>query len=422
MIDLKELREDPEKFRQAVQHKNEQVDFDAVLRLDEQRRDLLNTVNEMKHHRNVVSEEIGQKKKAGEDASEQIAAMREVAEDIRAIDSQIAELEAELHTLLLWIPNVPHESVPVGPDETANEVVREWGEIPDSGFAPRNHLELGESLNLFDFARAAKVSGSGFPLYTGLGAKLERALIDFMIDYHVREHGYTEVLPPLLVSRDAMENTGQLPKLEEDMYNTEKDDLFLIPTGEVPVTNIHSAEILPEDKLPLRYVAYTPCFRREAGSHGRETRGFLRVHQFNKVEMVEIVRPESSYQVLETLAGQAEAILQALELPYRVLNLSTGDLSFAAAKCYDLELWAPGEEQWLEVSSCSNFEDFQARRANIRFRRKSTRNVEHVHTLNGSGVATARLLVALLETHQREDGTVKLPEVLKPYLGTTILE
>ncbi len=422
MIDIKELREDPDKFRQATRHKNEQVDFDAVLRLDEQRRNLLNKVNQMKHHRNVVSEDIGQKKKAGEDASEQIAAMRDVAEEIREFDAQIGDLETELDTLLLQVPNVPHETVPVGKDESANEVVREWGATPEFGFAPRNHLELGESLELFDLTRAAKISGTGFPLYTGPGAKLERALIDFMVDYHVRHHGYTEVLPPLLVSRDAMQHTGQLPKLEEDMYNTKKDDLFLIPTGEVPVTNIRADEILPEDELPLRYVAYTPCFRREAGSHGRETRGFLRMHQFNKVEMVEIVRPESSYAVLEELTGNAEAILQALEIPYRVLNLSTGDLSFAAAKCYDLEIWAPGEEKWLEVSSCSNFEDFQARRANIRFRRRSTRNVEYVHTLNGSGVATARLLVALLETHQTEEGTVTLPEVLKPYLGSTILQ
>lgn len=422
MIDLKELREDPDTFRQATHHKNERVDFDTILRLDEERRDLLNTVNQMKRHRNVVSEEIGQKKKAGEDASEQIEAMREVAAEIREIDSRIGDLETELHPLLLQVPNVPHESVPVGKDESANEVVREWGAIPEFGFAPRNHLELGESLQLFDLTRAVKISGTGFPLYTGMGAKLERALIDFMVDYHVRHHGYTEVLPPLLVSREAMQNTGQLPKLEEDMYNTKKDDLFLIPTGEVPVTNIRGDEILPEDELPVRYVAYTPCFRREAGSHGRETHGFLRMHQFNKVEMVDIVRPESSYEVLEELTGKAEAILQALEIPYRVLNLSTGDLSFAAAKCYDLEIWAPGEEKWLEVSSCSNFEDFQARRTNLRFRRRSTGNVEYVHTLNGSGVATARLLVALLETHQREDGTVKLPEVLKPYLGTTILQ
>jgi len=422
MIDVKQLREDPEKFRQAIRKKNEKADVDAILELDEKRRDLLNTVNEMKHHRNVVSEEIGQKKKAGEDASEQIAAMREVADKIRDIDSEIKETEDRLQDLLFTLPNVPHPSVPVGKDESANVLEREWGERPTFDFTPKTHQELGESLQLFDLERAAKISGSGFPLYTGVGARLERALIEFMIDVHVQEHGYTEILPPLLVSRDAMRNTGQLPKLEEDMYNTEKDDLFLIPTGEVPVTNIRSDEILREEELPVRYVAFTPCFRREAGSHGRETRGFLRMHQFNKVEMVELVRPEDSYNALETLTANAESILRQLELPYRVLSLATGDLSFAAAKCYDLEVWAPGEEQWLEVSSCSNFEDFQARRGSIRFRRIETNNVEFVHTLNGSGLATARLLVALLETHQTGEGTIKLPEVLKPYLGTTILK
>lgn len=422
MIDVKQLREEAERFRQAVQNKNETADIDAILTLDEERRRLLNTVNEMKHHRNVVSEEIGNRKKAGEDASDQIKAMREVAEQIRAIDSELGEVETRLEELLLTVPNLPHESVPVGHDESDNLVIREWGAIPEFDFSPRDHLELGESLGLFDFTRAAKISGTGFPLYTGFGAKLERALINFMIDLHVQQHGYTEVLPPLMVTRDSMLHTGQLPKLEEDMYRTDPDDLFLIPTGEVPVTNLRSEEILREDELPVRYVAYTPCFRREAGSHGRETRGFLRLHQFNKVEMVELVLPETSYQVLETLTANAEDILQALELPYRVVALSTGDLSFAAAKCYDLEVWAPGEKQWLEVSSCSNFEDFQARRSALRFRRKSTGKVEYLHTLNGSGVATARLLVALLEVHQTEAGTVELPEALKPYLGTTIIK
>lgn len=422
MIDLKSLREDPDTYRAAVRNKNESADIDAILSLDEKRRELLQSGNELKHKRNVVSEEIGQKKKAGEDATEQIGAMRDVAARIKSIDNDLKSVEDELEQLMLWVPNVPHKSVPVGKDESANELIREWGETPTIDFEPKTHLELGESLGLFDLMRSAKISGTGFPLYTGMGAKLERALINFMIDYHVDKHGYREVLPPLLVTPESMQNTGQLPKLREDMYHVGVDDLYLIPTAEVPVTNIRSDEILNEEDLPVKYVAYTPCFRREAGSHGKETRGYLRMHQFNKVEMVQLVKPEESYQVLEELTANAEDILQALGLKYRVLALSTGDLSFAAAKCYDLEIWAPGEQKWLEVSSCSNFEDFQARRGNIRYRRTSDRNVEYVHTLNGSGVATARLLVALLETYQTDEGTIKLPEVLGPYLGTTIIK
>ncbi|MCF7806012.1 MAG: serine--tRNA ligase [Candidatus Marinimicrobia bacterium] len=422
MIDVKKLRENPELFREAIQNKNEKADIEAILELDARRRELLQDGNGLKHRRNVVSEEIGQKKKAGEDVSDQIAAMQKVAAEIKEIDVELAEVEEELDTLLLTVPNVPHESAPVGPDESANVEVRTWGEAPEFDFEPLNHTELGDKLGLFDLERGAQISGSGFPLYTGPGAKLERALLSFMIDFHVENHGYTEVMPPLLATRDSMQNTGQLPKLEEDMYHISSDDLFLIPTAEVPVTNIHKGEILKQDRLPTKYVAFTPCFRREAGSYGRDTRGFLRLHQFNKVEMVQLVKPEESYQVLESLTNNAEAILQALELPYRVLSLATGDLSFAAAKCYDLEIWAPGENRWLEVSSCSNFEDFQARRGNIRYRNESTGQTEFVHTLNGSGVATARLLVALLETHQTDEGTVKLPEVLQPYLGTTILK
>jgi len=422
MIDLKALREDPEKYRAAVRDKNESADIESVLALDEKRRELLQSGNELKHRRNVVSEEIGQKKKAGEDASEQIAAMREVASRIKSIDDDLSSVEDELEQLLLWVPNAPHTSVPVGKDDSANELIREWGDTPTIDFKPKTHIELGESLGLFDLMRSAKISGTGFPLYTGMGAKLERALINFMIDYHVDKHGYREVLPPLLVTPESMQNTGQLPKLREDMYHIGIDDLYLIPTAEVPVTNIRSDEILKEEDLPVKYVAYTPCFRREAGSHGKETRGYLRMHQFNKVEMVQLVKPDESYEALEELTANAEDILQALGLKYRVLALSTGDLSFAAAKCYDLEIWAPGEQKWLEVSSCSNFEDFQARRGNIRYRRTADRNVEYVHTLNGSGVATARLLVALLETYQTDEGTIKLPEVLAPYLGTTIIK
>lgn len=422
MIDVKQLRDSPELFRRGVKNKNEQADIDGILTLDKRRRELLQEANSLKHQRNVVSEEIGQKKKAGEDASEQIAAMQEVAATIKELDGELKEVEEILEHHLLTVPNLPHESVPVGADESANTEVRTWGDIPAFDFQPLTHTDLGEQLGLFDFHRSARISGTGFPLYTNMGAKLERALLSFMIDYHVEHHGYTEILPPLLVTRESMQNTGQLPKLAEDMYHIPSDDLFLIPTAEVPVTNIHQGEILQEDDLPIKYVAYTPCFRREAGSHGRETRGFLRLHQFNKVEMVRFVRPEDSYDVLEELTANAEAILQALEIPYRVMALSTGDLSFAAAKCYDLEIWAPGEERWLEVSSVSNFEDFQARRGNIRFRRNSTGNTEFVHTLNGSGVATARLLAALLENHQTDEGTIKLPGVLEPYLGTTVVK
>ena len=422
MIDVKALRDDPERFRKGAEQKRESTDIDAALELDRRRRDLLQEGNELKHQRNVVSEEIGEMKKSGEDASDKIAAMRDVADRIKSIDDELKEVEQELEQILLTIPNPPREGVPVGVDESDNRLVREWGELPEFDFPLQNHMEIGDHLDLFDFQRSAKVSGTGFPLYTGMGAKLERALINFMVDYHVERHGYRELMPPFMVTRASMVNTGQLPKLAEDMYHVESDDLYMIPTAEVPVTNLHADEIIREDDLPIRYVGFTPCFRREAGSHGRETRGFLRLHQFNKVEMVQFVKPSASYEVLETLTGHAEAILQALEIPYRVMELSTGDLSFAAAKCYDLEIWAPGEEKWLEVSSCSNFEDFQARRGNIRYRENSTRNVEYVHTLNGSGVATARLLVSLLETHQQEDGTVVLPEVLQPYFGAGILK
>jgi len=328
----------------------------------------------------------------------------------------------DLEQLLLGLPNIPHESVPEGKDEKNNQLVREWGETLDRDFNIMAHLELGKALSLFDFERGAKISGSGFPLYTGKGAKLERALINFMLDFQTEQHGYKEIFPPFLVRPESAVTTGQLPKLADDMYASEKDDLWLIPTAEVPLTNIHQNEILSEDQLPINYTAYSACFRREAGSYGKDTHGFLRVHQFNKVELVKFVKPKNSYKELEKLVEQAEAILQSLGLKYRVIELCAGDLSFAAAKCYDLELWAPGEEKWLEVSSCSNFEDFQARRGNIRYRRNSDKKVEFVHTLNGSGVATPRLLVALLETYQNKDGTIAIPEPLQPYFGNEVLD
>ena len=347
--------------------------------------------------------------------------MRQVGDKIKSLEQKANGYKEKLDTSLLELPNLPHESVPEGKNEKNNKIIREWGKPKKQNFEIKSHMELGEKLGLFDFERAAKISGSGFPLYTDKGAKLERALINYMLDVQTEEHGYTEIFPPFLVRSSSATTTGQLPKFSEDMYPSEKDGLWLIPTSEVPLTNIHMDEILSEDQLPICYSAYSACFRREAGSYGKETRGLLRLHQFNKVELVQFVKPEESYKVLELLTGHAETILQSLGLQYRVVELCTGDLSFSAAKCYDLELWASGEGKWLEVSSCSNFEDFQARRGNIRFRRNSDKKVEFVHTLNGSGVATPRLLVALLETYQNADGSISIPDPLQPYMGVEVI-
>jgi seryl-tRNA synthetase len=323
---------------------------------------------------------------------------------------------------LLFIPNVYHDSVPIGQTEGDNELVREWGKKPQFNFTPLSHLELSEKYNLFDFKRATKMSGSGFPLYRGIGAKLERALINFMLNFHVEKHGYEELFPPFLTTREATTTTGQLPKFQDDMYHVAGDDLYCISTAEVPVTNIHRDEQLEEENFPYKYTAYSACFRREAGSYGKDTRGLLRLHQFNKVEMVQFVHPDTSYEILETLVNDAEDILQALGLHYRIVTLCTGDLSFSAAKCYDIELWAPGEDKYLEVSSCSNFESFQARRGNIRFRRSDTNKLDFVHTINGSGVATPRLMVALLETYQKADGSIEIPKVLVPFMGNDTIK
>jgi seryl-tRNA synthetase len=347
--------------------------------------------------------------------------MREVGNKIKTLEDEAINFKAQIHSALEVIPNTPHESVPIGKDETDNKVVKEWGEKPVFDYDIKDHLELGSTLNLLDFDRAAKIAGSGFPLYTGLGAKLERALINYMLDFHIKEHSYKEIFPPFLARGSSLYTCGQLPKFADDMYHTEKDQLYLIPTAEVPVTNIHADEILDEDSLPINYTASSACFRREAGSYGKETRGLLRVHQFNKVEMVKFVRPEKSYDELEQLLANAEAILQSFGLHYRVLELCTGDLSFSAAKCFDLEVWSPAEKQWLEVSSCSNFEDFQARRGNIRYRRSSDNKTDYVHTLNGSGVATPRLMIALLESYQTPDGKVIIPKCLQPYMKTEVL-
>jgi seryl-tRNA synthetase len=414
LLDQGFVRQNIELVERGVKAKGERVDLKLFLELDRRWRELLAQADSLKHQRNVASQRIGQLVKEDRRAEEEIIRMRELGQRIKGLDEEVRALEARLREVMLSIPNLPHPSVPVGRGDEDNMVVKTWGERPEFDFPPRDHLQLGRLLGLFDFARGSKLAGSGFPLYRDFGAKLERALLNFMLDLHTQKHGYTEVSPPFLANRGCMEGTGQLPKLEEDMYLCEHDDLFLIPTAEVPVTNLHREEILNGNQLPLKYAAYTPCFRREAGSYGKETKGFLRVHQFDKVELVKFVRPEDSYQELEDLLNEAEEVLKLLKLSYQVRLLCTGDLSFAAAKCYDIDVWAPVEGKYLEVSSCSNYEDFQARRSGIRFR--EGRKVKFVHTLNGSGVATARLLVALLETYQTKETELIVPSLLRPYL------
>jgi len=417
MFDLKFVRENKELIKKAIQDKNESLNLDELLKLDEKRRETISSVEELKRQRNLSNQAIALLKKEKKDAQGEIEKMREVSEKISSLDNSLKEVESEIDSLLLRVPNIPHSTVPVGLDENSNVVVKEWGELPKFDFEPRAHWEIGELLGILDLARGAKLSGSGFYALTGKGALLERGLINFMLDLHTKEHGYKEVWPPFMVNRASMTGTGQLPKLEEDMYLCEKDDLFLVPTAEVPVTNLHRDEILKAEELPIYYVAYTPCFRREAGSYGKDTRGILRVHQFDKVEMVKFVRPEDSYDELEKLVANAEEVLQLLKIPYRVRLLCTGDLSFAAAKCYDIEAWAPGVKKYLEVSSCSNYEAFQARRIGIKFKPDPKSKPEYVHTLNGSGVALARTVAALLENFQTEKGSVVVPEALRPYLG-----
>lgn len=415
MLDIKLIRETPEVVRAGLQSRHSPVDISAVLELDERRRAAITEGDRLKSERNTVSKKIGELKKAGQDTSEIQRQTREMGEQIAALDAAVREIEEAQGKLLLAIPNLPHASVPIGEDATGNVVAREWGTKQEFAFPPKDHMALGESLGLFDFERAARMCGAGFPLFTGPGARLERALIQFMLDLHTTRHGYTEVSPPHVVTTATMTGTGQLPKMAEDMYHIQNDDLWLIPTAEVPVTNIYREEIIREP-LPIKLVAHTPCFRREAGAAGKDTRGLIRVHQFDKVEMVRFVPPGTSYDALEELVGDAEDVLQKLGLAYRVLQLCSGDMSFAAAKCYDLELWAPGHNGWLEVSSCSNFEAFQARRAGIRWKNAEGKT-EFVHTLNGSGVALPRLVVAILENYQQADGSVLLPEALRPYMG-----
>jgi len=415
MLDIAFIRGNPDVVREAIKNKGDKADLDSILALDADRRKALAGFETLRAEQKRVSREIAELKKRKAPADDLLKEMRGVAEQVKSLDAAVREVEAKLQHELARVPNVMPADTPVGRNEQDNVVVRTWGEPKVHGFKPKPHWDIAAELDIIDFDRASKLSGSNFVLFKGDGARLERALINFMLDTHRREHGYCEVAPPLIVNRQSMFGTGQLPKLEEDMYHCELDDLFLIPTAEVPITNIHRDEVLEVADLPIRYMGYTPCFRREAGSYGRDTRALMRVHQFDKVELVKIVRPETSYDELEQLLGNAETILQRLGLAYRVARLCTGELSFAAAKCYDIEAWAPGIERWMEVSSCSNFETFQARRANIRFRNTEGK-LEYVHTLNGSGVALARTVLCLLERWQTEDGGVEIPEPLQPYM------
>jgi seryl-tRNA synthetase len=418
MLDVKYLRNHFEEVKEKLLKRSEDLtNIDRFEELDKKRRELIAKAEELKNKRNEVSQQIAVLKREKKDADHLIAEMREVGDRIKAMDDEIRQVEEELNALLLSIPNVPHESVPVGKSEEDNVEVRKWGEPRSFSFEPKPHWDIAEQLGILDFERAAKVTGSRFVFYKGLGARLERALINFMLDVHIEEFGYQEILPPYLVNRASMTGTGQLPKFEEDAFRIETDDYFLIPTAEVPVTNLHRDEILSAEDLPIYYVAYSACFRAEAGSAGRDTRGLIRQHQFNKVELVKFVKPEDSYDELEKLTNQAERILQLLGLPYRVVCLCTGDLGFSSAKTYDIEVWLPSYGTYREISSCSNFEAFQARRANIRFRREPKAKPEYVHTLNGSGLAIGRTVAAILENYQQEDGTVVIPEVLRPYMG-----
>lgn len=416
MLDIKFLRQNLDLVRRKMQERGQQIDLDAFAGLDGRRRDILQEVEALRNERNTVSKEIGEKKKRKEDASAIIAKMGEVSARIKALEDALKQAEEDLQNMMLTIPNLPHESVVCGAGSDDNPAVRTWGEKPPFGFQPKPHWEIGENLRILDFACGAKITGARFTLYRGLGALLERAIINFMLDLHTSEHGYTEVLTPFMVNRASMTGTGQLPKFEEDLFRVDKTDYFLIPTAEVPVTNIHRDEILTERDLPISYVAYSPCFRAEAGSYGKDTRGLIRQHQFNKVEMVKFAAPENSYDELERLTDNAEEVLRRLKIHFRTVSLCTADLGFSSAKTYDVEAWMPGQDAYREISSCSNFEDFQARRASIRFRRGEQGKVEFVHTLNGSGLAVGRTVVAVLENYQQADGSILIPEALRPYM------
>jgi seryl-tRNA synthetase len=417
MLDLKFVRTNFELITEMIKNRGYDLDLSTLQYLDRKRRSILVRLEDLRYQRNKVSDQIAGMKKAEEDASSLISEMKTVSKEIKEMEVELPDIADELNKLLMFIPNMPHESVTIGKDADDNPVVRTWGEIKAFDFDPLPHWEIGEKLHILDFSRAAKIAGSRFSLQRGLGATIERALINFMLDIHTSHHGYTETLPPFLVNSESMTGTGQLPKFREDLFKVEEWDLFLIPTAEVPVTNIHRDEILSFNELPIRYVSYTPCFRSEAGSYGKDTRGLIRQHQFNKVELVAFCSPEESENELESLTTDAEDILQRLGLPYRVVSLCTGDLGFSAAKTYDIEVWLPGQQLYREISSCSTFTDFQARRANIRFKRKGGKGTELVHTLNGSGLAVGRTLVAILENYQQADGSVTIPEALRPYLN-----
>lgn len=416
MLDIKWVRENPEALQKGLAAKGVRFDTAELLNLDAQRRTAIKEVEDLKAKRNAANQEIARSKSSGKPADTVLAEMKALSQKIKDLDIKVEGFDDKIGKMMLIIPNLPHETVPTAKGATGNQVVRTWGDPKKLGFKGKDHLDLAGALDWLSMDRGSKISGSGFPVYQGMGARLERGLINFMLDIHTKKHGYQEIWPPALVNRESMIGTGQLPKMEEDMYSLEKDGLFLIPTAEVPITNLLRDEILGEEDLPVKYTAYTPCFRREAGSYGKDTRGLSRVHQFDKIEMVKFVKPEDSLTELELLVKDAEDVLQALELPYRVLLLGSGDMSFASWKCYDLEVWAPVSEKWFEVSSCSAFGDFQARRMNIRFRRKGGKSTEFVHTLNGSGVALARTVLCLLENFQTQKGQVDFPSALKDYL------
>ncbi|MGM0452290.1 MAG: serine--tRNA ligase [Thermodesulfobacteriota bacterium] len=417
MLEIKYVRQHLSEVRDALNRRGDAADLDTFEAADAERRRLLNEIEQLRHRRNVVSDEIAGMKRRGEDADELVSEMRDVSARVKVLEQAISEYEEKIHHILIRIPNIPHESVPVGADDTENELVREVGTKPAFDFEPLPHWTIGEQLRILDFERAAKIAGSRFPLYFGAGALLERALTNFMLELHTGKHGYTETLPPFIVNRQTMTNTGQLPKFEEDLFKLENWEYFLIPTAEVPVTNIHQHETIDEADLPIYYAAFTPCFRAEAGSHGKDTRGLIRQHQFNKVELVKFTTPDASYDELESLLDNAETVLQQLELPYRVVLLCTGDMGFSSAKTYDIEVWMPAQQKYREISSCSNFESFQARRAGIRLKRKGQKGTALVHTLNGSGLAVGRTLAAVLENYQQADGSVVIPEALRPYMG-----
>ncbi|MGA1875857.1 MAG: serine--tRNA ligase [bacterium] len=418
MLDIKFLRDNLDLVREKLQQRGKEADIDRFISLDQQRRDILQESEQLKHERNVFSKEMADRRKENLAANEDsLIRMREISSRIKELDEKLRDIQTALESIVYTIPNLPHESVPIGTDERDNVTNRSWGKIREFSFTPKPHWDIGEYLGILDFSRSAKISGARFSLSKGKGAFLERALINFMLDLHTMKHGYKEVLPPFMVNSESMFATGQLPKFEEDLFKVSQDELYLIPTAEVPVTNIHREEILEEESLPIKYVAYTPCFRREAGSYGKDTRGLIRQHQFNKVELVWFSDPDHSYDNLEILLHDAEEVLQILNLPYRVVSLCTGDLGFSAAKTYDLEVWLPSQMTYREISSCTNFEDFQARRGSIRYRTRERRKTQFVHTLNGSGLAVGRTVVAILENYQQEDGSVVIPEALREYLG-----